>query len=91
MLKLIDKEELIFEYYRNPTYANLCKVINDAPIIDAEPVRHGHWIDTTDEPYGEAFRPFICSCCRNSACEDTDFCPNCGAKMDGGVDGTMAE
>lgn len=38
MPKLIDKEELIFEYYRNPTYANLCKVINDAPTVDAEPV-----------------------------------------------------
>lgn len=58
---------------------------DDATTIDAEPVRHGHWI-LEREPNG---RPYCFHC---SVCDDdfhhigiksaTDYCPNCGAKMD---------
>ena len=37
-VRLIDADALITEYYKNPTYPNLCKAINYAPTIDAEPV-----------------------------------------------------
>lgn len=37
-MKLIDSDALNHEYYKNPSYANLCKAINNAPIIDAVPV-----------------------------------------------------
>lgn len=47
-------------------------------IIEAEPVRHGYWINAN---YG---RHYICSVCtRIYEIYGFDYCPNCGAKMDG--------
>ena len=56
--------------------------VEDFPTVDAEPVRHGHWV---------RYRCFIkCSSCgklfreTNGARSPTTFlyCPECGAKMD---------
>lgn len=48
-----------------------------SPTIDAEPVRHGRWL--VDGLTGMSF----CSECTDYAVEaDTNYCPNCGAKMD---------
>ena len=49
------------------------------------PVRHGRWIDDTQEGKGEWL---LCSECGESSPEvaDWDYCPNCGAKMDGGAE-----
>ena len=55
-------------------------IIADFPAEDVEPVRHGRWIASHDE---------FCAC---SICKypvyvgwnQTNYCPNCGAKMDGG-------
>ena len=47
-----------------------------APTIEAEPVRHGRWL--VDSRTGMSF----CSECLDYAVEaDTNYCPNCGAKM----------
>ena len=58
----------------------------------AQPERKtGHWVETGDEPYDE----WECDVCGfvidGSGCIDPEeyrdvyrFCPNCGAKMDGG-------
>ena len=64
--------------------------IDDAPTIDAEPVRHGKNIDYTEKYHCE----FKCSLCGATA--DIveggsldggyfNYCPNCGAKMDGEI------
>ena len=47
-------------------------------------IRHGEWI--WKELYGEIGLMLVCSECEESegACERFDYCPNCGAKMDGG-------
>lgn len=52
------------------------------PTIDAEQVRHGRW-EYVD--YG-GFGNWHCTACRKICiCNgDFDYCPNCGAKMDGG-------
>lgn len=54
------------------------------PAIDAEPVRHGHWIT---HPWAEIICDHFvddheCSECHNWQVFDTDYCPCCGAKMD---------
>ena len=53
--------------------------IENAPTIEAEPVRHGRWI----EKIGRA----KCSVCGDECWADSameySYCPNCGAKMDG--------
>lgn len=51
------------------------------PTIEAEPVRHGKW-EYVD--YG-GFGNWHCTACREICiCNgDFDYCPNCGAMMDG--------
>lgn len=56
------------------------------PTIEAEPVRHGRWIN--DESQGK----YICTCCNEGTWRGFgvhDFCPNCGAKMRGDEDATF--
>ena len=58
-------------------------LIDESPIIESEPVRHGKWVAKTYEP-GEIIN--CCSCCRYPISdflrEIYHYCPNCGAKMD---------
>ena len=60
----------------------------NAPTVDAVPVVHGRWIN--EGVYGEGHSQ--CSIrCSNPLCnfhyigylDDYNYCPNCGAKMDG--------
>lgn len=82
MADLIDRDALIAEYDRVhvgvPGGAR--KLMVDAPSVDAEPVRHAGWI------YG-GYDLCHCSDCGYQQTLDyiTPCCPNCGAKMDGGV------
>ena len=59
--------------------------VGDAPTVDAVPVVHGRWI------WSEENECWVCSNCEMSALNDyrgnstaSDYCPKCGAKMDGG-------
>ena len=69
----------------------------DAPTLDTVEVVHGRWIDIYDGIYANPI--YKCSVCGNSAPIEerypvigrmytdwsfTPYCPNCGAKMDGG-------
>lgn len=51
--------------------------LENAPTIDAEPVRHGKWMHT-------GFMEVKCNNCLNvfHELEDTNYCPHCGYKMD---------
>lgn len=55
--------------------------IDALPAADVAPVRHGRWIliETDEEQL------FFCSECENKEYWESDFCPSCGAKMDGGI------
>ena len=60
--------------------------IDEAPTIEAAPVVHGRWDDFCNG------KMCCCSACKaefDNACNEIHgewkFCPNCGAKMDGGV------
>ena len=49
------------------------------------PERHGRWADPCINKYGHPCHH--CSECRFKASQkDRNFCPNCGAKMDGGAE-----
>ena len=52
--------------------------LDELPTIDAELVRHGRWV-------GKRWS-YSCSICGGLSPEDggvkTNYCPNCGAKMD---------
>lgn len=63
------------------------RCVEEAPTVDAEPVRHGKWID--EGQYADFFphHAWRCSECGEHVIEiDTPwgrYCSNCGAKMDG--------
>lgn len=64
---------------RNGVRCSACDVadclmyIDDAPTIEAEPVKHGRWIDG-----------WICSECNYGSHEpNMPYCARCGARMDG--------
>lgn len=87
-------------YYKNPPNSSYGegfdrgldraqRAILDAPAADVAPVVHGRWIYIGK--YGE----YECSVCHgiDTDCSDyysshvvteQDYCPNCGARMDGG-------
>lgn len=61
------------------------RTIKQLPAIDAEPVRHGRWIFGSSKTSSW----MKCSlCCKSQSGQTATFsyCPNCGAKMDGGVE-----
>ena len=49
------------------------------PADDVAPVRHGQWlcVDTDTEQF------FLCNRCKKKEYWESDYCPSCGAKMDG--------
>lgn len=65
--------------YHLTNYATL--ILREAPTIDVAPVVHGRWIMHDDE-FGLTCE---CSACHIETMGDGNYCPNCGAKMDGGV------
>lgn len=67
--------------------------INEAPTVDAVEVVHGFWIDIRFDPMWRSMLA-TCSHCKvrgevrvkanecGFAVPDSEYCPNCGAKMD---------
>ena len=75
------KELFPYEKVAEPIYKYICDFIDeydDAPTIDAEPIRHAHW-EVIDE--AEPMR-YGCSACHRLVWHTENYCPNCGAKMD---------
>ena len=60
------------------------RIIEEAPTVDAVPVVHGRWIPFKSEAAGNIQ---YCSACGIGNPNKTNYCPKCGAKMDGGNDG----
>ena len=48
----------------------------------AEPIKHGRWIKKWSALWNEEMP--VCSECGKVSVFTSDFCPNCGARMDGG-------
>jgi DNA-directed RNA polymerase subunit RPC12/RpoP len=73
----------------------LCKAIkavaDSMPTVDAAPVVHGYWLEEDDGIADDYI--YRCSVCKEDwVCiggtpkeNGMKFCPNCGAKMDGGI------
>ena len=55
------------------------------PAADVAPVRHGRWETNSDRP--DSLICSICKCGFDMWKHDPhNYCPHCGAKMDGGAD-----
>ena len=65
------------------------KKIPKGIIVDVAPVGHGRWVDAyPDIEPNPMFMYGICSECgfEQGISKYLNYCPNCGAKMDGGAD-----
>ena len=61
--------------------------LKKAPTIEAKSVVHGHWISKNDHGYEWIFVCSNCDYIDGYPFNDRDnYCPNCGAKMDGGIE-----
>lgn len=87
-IRPIDANALFDALYDNE-FQTLCPldevsdVIAAAPTLDYAPVRHGEWLGC--ENYNDIVQCSSCGLIRNIyKQEGWNYCPNCGAKMDGG-------
>lgn len=53
----------------------VAKWVELLPAADVAPVMHAHWVKIADHV-------FRCSLCNNHRHYASNYCPNCGAKMD---------
>lgn len=89
-MRLIDADELLtaFPYDDEPTVtkSSLRMTIKHMPTIDAEPTKHGHWVNNRNM-YIEWATCSQCGAEWNKYENEFfrfNFCPNCGVKMDEG-------
>ncbi len=65
-------------YISGDAFARVNQYIDDAP----DAVKYGRWINPYMNRYGHP-----CHCCSicgfKASYQDKNYCPNCGAKMDG--------
>ena len=63
--------------------------VKNAPTIEAIPVVHGRWDAIFEKLWNVEFEVvtgFECSNCGHLEGFELNYCPNCGAKMDGEAD-----
>jgi len=96
MPRLIDAHDLWAHIYKlsvkhrwkdrtNIAFSKCLDTIQFFPTVEAEPVRHGHWINHFDDLFPME-STVECSICGEKEWMMTiinhNYCPNCGAKMD---------
>lgn len=89
-MRLVDADALMREFAKfvrasnnsdfadDPTWNDAVSLLGSAPTIEAEPIKHGRWVETDrDDPCY-----YACSLCGKRSDFKEHYCPNCGAKMD---------
>lgn len=97
-VRLIDANALMKNIGKIPqlrgiTYGRMKKAVEETPTIDAEPVRHGRWIKRKTH-FAQGGVSAKCSACQKDVQylgNPLNYCPNCGAKMDGGKEDEKAD
>lgn len=87
------------DWCRDCVITCVLKMVRDAPAADVEPVRNGRWeecdwVDVDEHGFGTrrtfkaGLRCSQCACVfKKELLWKRNWCPNCGAKMEGGADG----
>lgn len=81
MTDYIEREAVRQELYDADaiTFKGL-RIINQFPAADVAPVVRGRW---KKRRFGETAFGYECTICHTTWDEPTNFCPYCGARMDG--------
>lgn len=91
-MDLIDRAKVERITFQEPSYNDPINVLTEVrdkvralPTIEAEPVRHGEWLTIIEaNEYGEPYQSGVyCSECGETSIYEPNYCPNCGARMDG--------
>lgn len=59
--------------------------LRNMPAADVATVVHGHWVQIGADKRGRG-GIFRCAACNKCSPHVSKYCPECGAKMDGGAD-----
>ena len=92
MAEYIDREVALMKLMQDGCSAKNLQSISDMPAVEAKPVVHGRWIPLTEC----ANEGVYCSICKKQVWQsdyaqcnkksrnklESNYCPNCGAKMD---------
>ena len=91
MAEYIERENLLELYRMDDPVLNknghvplpvIRQNIMDIPAADVAPVQHGRWVTHSDRP--DSLICSVCNCGFDMWKHDPhNYCPNCGAKMDG--------
>ncbi len=86
ILKLLWEQQKFSNVKDSRGRAKAMMTIMDFPVADVKTVKHGEWAKRRVQ------NRYECSCCHSPATITiafteylSDFCPSCGAKMDGGI------
>lgn len=68
---------------RKPGLEQALAMLNEEPVADVAPVVHGRWVThyRSGTPVAEGY---VSTCCDMWNNHKRNYCPSCGAKMDGG-------
>lgn len=86
MAEYIEREEVLLAVMNAGCPANTIEAIMSVPTAEVEPVRHGKWIGASISGIDH----YRCTECGEyiesvwTSNFDYRYCPNCGARMDGG-------
>lgn len=94
-MRLVDADEVykvLTDYYHHKTetqHEALKEALSKVPTVDAEPVKHGHWINANEGLWNtvEVLKCSVCGEMDNRMDWSDSYCPNCGRKMDEVEDG----
>ena len=72
------------DFSARQTILQIMHELEHAPTADVVEVKHGEWIEIKGEK--ETLGTLTCSCCQYiyARLHPKNYCPHCGAKMDGG-------
>ena len=92
MAEYIKREEAInlLWLYADESCASIVSDFESLPAADVAEVRHGRWLDKgwdgdfswQIDGRGSCWRVYECSECQCKTSAKTDYCPNCGTRMD---------
>lgn len=85
--KIVRLYDFVLMAAASPAYLfqRVMRALKEAPTIEAEPVRHGHWVTKTRHehyPSGKEYEEDFCSICGKRGSVEYEYCPHCGAKLD---------
>lgn len=85
MAEYIEREAALMKLMQDGCSAKNLQSISDIPAADVAPVVHGQWVThyRSGPPVAEGY---VSTCCDMWNNRKSDYCPHCGAKMDGGAE-----